>query len=586
MSSQSFPLTEWGKSERKMLRWTCHYSPCERLFVLIRYFEQLKKSALAQSLLITALCVVVYWIGPISTYETNDDVYLSLVFSGKLLVSTPDPHVVFVNFALAQVFARLYAAIPAIPWFGIFQIGSILLSVFFLNYCFSVTRIHDKFLMRMAISLASAVPFLFLIQYTKTAVALAVTGYLSLYLLHDSSFRSRMNTLFLHAIAVSFLLVSFSLRKESFFLATILCGFLVINALMKRRITLIISLSAGVILIVVFTLVHKQNYGAEWQDFYEVKKVTEDIIDYDKILYNSNEDLFSKAGLSKNDYDFLESWGYADGRIYSKERLTDISRKSNKQSGAIAFLPALMMGKSFPAKHYILTMACLTLLTLLYYRQRYSFLFLCVLLPFIACAGILAWQGRFPPRVSTAMVYFLPWAIIVLSGDLRQRLPSMPVAVVTLLLLAASAHGQFQDLFSIAQYRLIQNQDLHRLGVLVSRRPITQVVLGSSYPFGGILPFESTDYLSGTPIVWFSSGLNQSPLQKKQLAELHIDDIFSSLINGSETYMVIKPVLTSTLQRYIYEHYQKKIVGIPAYSGKSLTMYRLMTVNTSITIPD
>lgn len=543
---------------------------------MIKCWASLKESALAQSVIITAVCVVFYLIGPISSYETNDDVYYSLVFAGRLVTSTPDPHVVYVNFILSDLFAKLYTYIPRIPWYGIFHVASIISSIFFLNYFYSITYKNSKFWFRLLVSLACALPFLFLIQFTKTSLVLAVTGYLGLFLLNDAPFRSRMHSLLLHAISASFLLLSFSLRKESFFLATILCSFLMLRALAKKKLILISTLSGVGILIIAFSLIHDHSYGREWQQFFDLQKTIGAIIDYDQIDYDNNQKVFSEAGWSENDYYFLKSWGYVDGKVYGKERLEHIFNKSEKTDRETRIIPALRKSVSFPAQNYILTALGLAILLLLIYRQRYKLLSINVLLPFLTCVAILLLQGRFPTRVSTAMVFFLPWAIIVQSGEFRKRCASTTVAVAALLVLAVPTYGQFKDLSEVAAYRLMQNRELHRLGTLTSGKPLTLVTLGFSFPYEGILPFESPGYLSAAHIVWLC-GMNQSPLQKKQLAENGIDDIFESLLNNDNSCIEINDAFIPFLQQYYLEHYRKQVVVLPYYQGNSFVIHKIKT---------
>lgn len=541
------------------------------------FFERLKNSKLAQSAAIASICILIYSIGPVSSFETNDDVYYSLVFSGKLVTSAPDPHAVFVNFVLSDIFAKLYTFFPDVPWYGMFHIVSIISSVFFINYFYSIAHSNSKFWLRLAVSLAGALPFLFLIQFTKTAFVLAVTGYLGLYLLNDATLLKRRHNIFLHTVAVSFLLLSFSLRKESFLLATILCSFLLISALQKKKKAFATSIAAVTVLVLAFSLIHKYNYGTEWQNFFTLQKTIGPILDYDRMGYEENSDVFTKVGLSRNDYYFLKMWAHADERVYSKERLKYIYDNAKKTKDDIQVVSALQSAVSFPAKNYILIAAGLALLMLLIYRQQYSLLCVCVLIPLLICCSILIWQVRFPTRVSTAMIYFLPWAILVSSGSPRKQWVSVTVAITAILVLAIPIYGQFNDLSEIARYRQFQNSELHRFGSLLSKTPITLVTVGPSFPYEGILPFESADYLSRARFICLG-GMNQSPVQKKQLAENDINDIFEALITEKTAYINLDPALGSFLQKYISEHYQKQVSVTPVYTSSSFTIYRLMAL--------
>lgn len=539
------------------------------------FVKQIKSSALIQSGMITVLCLVVYWLGPISTWETNDDVFYNLLFSGQLLTSAPEPHAVFINFVLASFFSELYTLAASVPWYGYFHVTAILLSIWFLNYCYALTYGNDKLMVRVAFSLATFLPFLFLLQFTKTAAVLAVVGYLGLYLLNQVAFTSLRQNLILHAGALSFLVLSFALRKESFLLITVLCGLLMANALLKRNRALLVTLMTGLVLILSVTLVHKLNYGDKWNDFFALSSASSAIIDFNQYRYEENQKVYSDAGLSRNDYYFFKNWGYADEQVYSQERLDYILANATKTVRQRNPLVTLQGAVTFPARNYLLTIFGLSIFLLLVYRQQFRHLSFYVILPLLVCAGILAWQGRFPTRVSTGMAFFLPWAMLVLSAEMRKRWFVGVASIVALIGLAVPVYGQYRDLSNFANYRQVQNQDLHRLGEGLSSKSITLVTLGASFPYEGFLPFESPSYLEGARIVWLC-GMNQSPVQKRQLEDNGIADLFASLSDGTVAYIVLDASAIGMLKQYLYEHYRKNVNVKSAFVGQGFMVYRLI----------
>lgn len=538
-------------------------------------WEVMTNSPWGQSTFITILCLVAYLTGPICMYESNDDVYYNLVFSGQLVTSTPSPYCGVVNYVLSEAFTSLYAGIPVVPWYGAFHILSIFMATFFLNYFYSISRGCSKLAARLVISIVCSLPFLFYIQFTKTSFVLAITGYLGLYLLNSVQLRSRIQTISLYSIAAIFLILSFSLRKESFLMATLLCGFLMAYALMNRKTALILSLSATAAIIIILALVHKQNYGIEWQSVSERwGKVFGSIIDYDQIDYDANKEVFIKAGWSRNDYNFLKIWGFADERIYGQKQ-TDYIFKNSTRNKKISDISATLQGAvSYTAKDYIFTATGLVLLLMLMYRHQYVFFCIYVLVPFVLCIAVLVWQGRFPPRVSTAMVYFLPWVTLVISGQLRKKGRLHIISAVTLLVLVIPLYSQFKTLSELAKNYLRVNNDLHRLGKLVAKKPVNLITVGQTFPFEGILPFESPEYLSGARFIWLCS-MNQGPIQKRQIAECGMQDIFVSLLSDPATFIIIQPEWLVFLQRYIWEHYDIKTVVAPIYGTKQFIIFKI-----------
>src|SRR5436309_2613757 len=59
-------------------------------------------------------------------YETNDDVMMTLIASGRTFVDRPDEHLLLSNVLLGLPLSRLYAAAPGVPWYGLLQVATLL----------------------------------------------------------------------------------------------------------------------------------------------------------------------------------------------------------------------------------------------------------------------------------------------------------------------------------------------------------------------------------------------------------------------------------------------------------------------------
>lgn len=541
----------------------------------VRDIFRCKDSVICQTGMILAVCASLYWLGPISTWETNDDVYYSLIFSGKLLASAPDPRAVVINYGLSAVLAGLYTLVPGIPWYGMFHVAMIFAALFFLNYSYAIARDNSQLLPRLVVSVVCALPFMFYLQFTKTAVVLGVTGYLGLYLLSESESRSKRRDLLLHGIAVAFLVLSFALRKESFLLASILCCLMIGKLLWKRQRPAIMALSAMLLLVLSLTLIHRQYYGDDWERFFAVSALAGPLIDYDQYGYQANRNVYDEVGWSSNDYYFFRFWGHVDERVYSPERARYVLEHGRKSLVDHKLLPILVAAADFPARNYLLAIAALAVVLLITCRQNYWQTLCLVLLPLLVCSLVLAWEGRFPTRVSMAMAYFLPWGILMQSAGWRRQVLAGIAAVAVLLAMAPALLGQYRDLSGLAEFRLANNHDLRQLQRRVSPAPKTLVTVGSVFPYEGILPFESVDDLADTCVIWFS-GMNQSPVQKQLLADHRIEDVFLTLINEDTAYIVIDPMQAAIFKRYIQEHYQRLVGLAPVYAGIDFTLYRLI----------
>ena len=173
------------------------------------------------------------------------------------------------------------------------------------------------------------------------------------------------------------------------------------------------------------------------------------------------------------------------------------------------------------------------------------------------------------------MIFFLLWALFVLAGEMRKRWLVGVASAIALLVLASSVYGQYCDLAKYSKYRQAQNQDLRRLGARLASSPATFVTIGAAFPYEGLLPFESLSYLSGARLLGLG-GMNQSPVQKKQLADNGINDLFAALCDGTISYVVLNEGTIGILKQYLQEHYRKNVKFTPAFVGRTFRVYRLL----------
>jgi len=52
------------------------------------------------------------------SYDTNDDVFMTMIAAGQGFCPAPDEHLIFTNILVGQTFKWLYIAWPQIPWYG------------------------------------------------------------------------------------------------------------------------------------------------------------------------------------------------------------------------------------------------------------------------------------------------------------------------------------------------------------------------------------------------------------------------------------------------------------------------------------
>jgi hypothetical protein len=545
---------------------------------MISYLEGLKKSALAQAAAISALCIVIYLIGPISTYETNDDVAYSLIFAGKLISNVPDPHVTYINYVLANFIVSLYTFFPGIQWYGLFQVASVFISILFINYLFALTRHKNKLWLSSVFSIFCMTPFAFHIQFTKTAFILSTVGYLGMYIISEIDLPSLRQRIFLSSVATFFITTGFLLRRESFILATILCSFFIFSTFVKNKNNSRIAFALLALLILTSSVIHKYNYRGAWEDYIKIHYALKPLMENNDIKFTDNIEVFKKAGWSENDYFMFKLWAFSENKIYnvkSTNYILDNSRKTASDFKIINIKESLLEAVSGPAKNYIYTILLVSVAILFFYQQRGKKVFFCIFLPLALAIFIISYQGRLPTRVSVSAACFVPLAMLALSGEARSRRFFFVSGCIILSLVALPVYGQFKDLEIIAGIRKTENRDLHKLGSILAKTPATIVTWGAVFPYEGILPFESIEYLTGTSIIWLC-GMNQSPIQNRMLAKQGINDVYTALVTQKTVFISMAQFQTNFLKKYYYEHYKTNIQANQVYTSNSFELYRVL----------
>ena len=109
---------------------------------------------------------------------------------------------------------------------------------------------------------------------------------------------------------------------------------------------------------------------------------------------------------------------------------------------------------------------------------------------------------------------------------------------------------------------------------MVDRTPSTIVILGAAFPFEGMLPFESVEYLTGASIVWLC-GMNQTPIQDNMLEKLAIKDLFVSLATKKSVYISLHRSYLDMLKKYYYEHYGVNVLASLVFKANSFDLYKI-----------
>ena len=296
------------------------------------------------ALALLAVVVVVLRIG----YETNDDVFLTMIVTGKGFCPHPDEHLIFSNILLGHALKWLYETRPNFPWYGSY----LLLTHYFAQVAIlyaALTINRDatpdiakrspgdsarlSFRRRLAAYLIcfamAEMVLLNSLQFTSTAFLAAQAGFFLL-LLGATRLANPLQGSAVAPLAAAIVLIVLAglIRLESLAMAALMAAplfaYLVLSK--ARRALLLPATAAGVagLLVLAAAKYNAACYDADpqWRHFYAFNQLRFKFNDYGWTAYTpETAPIISAVGWSKNDHDILARYYFDDAELYSEARL-------------------------------------------------------------------------------------------------------------------------------------------------------------------------------------------------------------------------------------------------------------------------
>jgi hypothetical protein len=138
---------------------------------------------LLTSILIVALFVALsFALVGLPQFETNDDFTMMAIVSGTAFLDRPDEHMLFSHVFLGMLLKQLYLAVPNIPWYGIYQISVVFISLSIITWLVLGKSKRPITMIAIAFGalLLTGVRPLLLLQFTTTGALAACAGALLL----------------------------------------------------------------------------------------------------------------------------------------------------------------------------------------------------------------------------------------------------------------------------------------------------------------------------------------------------------------------------------------------------------------------
>jgi hypothetical protein len=284
------------------------------------------------------------------SYDTNDDVFMTMIAAGRGFCPAPDEHLVFTNVIIGQGLKRLYTLWPNVPWYGGYLLGVHFAAQVAVFYCVLATVPRQAvtislpphapsrrrlFRLRLGLYVTYFVivelVFLNNLQFTTTAFLAAQAGIFLLWLAARPPRQLPGARVVCLWAAVVLMVVAAMIRLESALMA------LLVAAPLGTYVARTVSFRAwfpsaraavfATMLIALTTAYNRLSYEQDprWSGFYAYNQLRCRFNDYQWTSYTPQAaSAFSAVGWSQNDHDMIANWFFDDPEIYSPAKLRSV----------------------------------------------------------------------------------------------------------------------------------------------------------------------------------------------------------------------------------------------------------------------
>jgi hypothetical protein len=524
-----------------------------------------------ESPLLAAVSLVIAFLGLtfsafIPRYATNDDVSMNLIAAGRVFADAPDEHLMFSNVLIGLTLKVLYQAVPEAPWYGGYLLAATALALVAICHVFLTAELSRKqVLLALGFLATFGLNCVVRLQFTTTAFLSALAGLLLLLQAVQGP-----STVWRAWAAVPFLVVSSLIRFYACLLAcTILAPAIIVvfyRARHSRPGWLAASLLAACLIfgfgLERFNLwYYAQN--EDWAGFYEFNALRIRFTDYRRLDYNERtEPILKSVGWSKTDLFMLNSWNFADRERFHAEKLrallaaTKLEDRVMRNRSWSHLVPTLTADFDWLAL-LSLGAVCLTLMD--GWRARIV-PFLCLLAA--ATVALILFSYFYLPRhvYFPAFAAFSAIAIARIPDrwvfQLRTRTWMFYAQAASVLLVVGLIAWRIGAAFEANMNAYSKHQQAVRMMPFLDPRPEQLYVLwGTCFPYDDLVfPLERMVVPREFKAVALGT-LTQSSFTNRRLKQFGIADLYQSLYEREDVYLISTPKLNRLLATYLAEHY-------------------------------
>jgi len=525
-----------------------------------------------------------------------DDVFMSMIAAGISMVSIQQPSadLVFIHPFYGWFISHLYMWEPEVPWYGIFFILIVGLSLVTLNY--SILRLRRQLNFSIVVicaTIGTVLPSLWHLQFTIVAGLATMAGLILLlsFFMCEPAIKKSFIVGILTSLCL--LLIGAMIRFQSVLLVCVLfTPFAIIvffkfarstqsNNFKKKYILkfLIVGIIVGVSMIGLQA--YKQRYygnSPEWTKWFSLNKAKSEFLDYGRIKYNEQtRNIFDSMNWSKTDYDMIMSWQYVDPVKFAPEKFIYVV--NSLQKGTLGWeysfgqiVKMIKRTKAILDRAYSL-MLCILVGALMIRWRKWNFLYVSSIV--FATIAVLFYLyfglDRAPLRVLMPLWISVLWMMLLVAAKSNNSSTTQVgrwkgcktvARVILIFMLSVAVYKDFGYARDIVKNRVIGQRSLeHRIKTWNTNLPQNSIIynIGISFPFPSHLPLKSFAYLRSIKGFISTSWINQTPFQRQIINALGLsDDFYASLAQKEHVYMVKRKVDSEKELSPLRNHYNER----------------------------
>lgn len=530
-------------------------------------------------------------------YYNNDDLYRKMIVSGEISGS-PSPYLIYGHFLLGAALSSLYRLLPAVPWYGIFSCGCVLLCMGVVLYRLLRHCRRLPGLLAVSVIFSFFAPFLFyrhlaLLQYTVLA---GLLGGCAIFwaLTMDLETGNASGRIASVAMLCLLALLTYCIRDQVFFMMLPFAGLMWLGRFLadpsalslKKAVQYGKPMGVLLLLLLVFLGVQKAAYSShEWKDFLSFVDSSVTLYDYNGFPdYEENRALYDTLGISPESREAMASrymiLGNQDASSSGFAALAERSLELDSTAFTLSRAAALWIQSLSSYTDRVMRPVNLWL-PLLYFgvlllallKKQWRVLPQPALLFLIRSAlwVYILHQGRCPERISWTLVLVELFCLLGLlypvwtkQTDVPQLKPYirlLPLALLPLGLLFCLRSGEtLAETSQKAKAMLAFSANYEELKAYCNQRPNAHFLTdlyATAYYTEDMLSLET---VKNQNTLSLGSWLTGSPLTDARLASWGIENAETALLDDSGLFVIFADTADFPAD-YFFRYYEAKYPG-------------------------